>query len=213
MLSQPWCFPGWQNTLLNQNIWKTGNLPILPDLLMSWMPLTSECPGWSSISRKHPSQLAMWLSFCCHGFTPHPTLAQVSLIKCSATRARLPGPLLSWLNMLQQHLLAKKESHTKHHRERLQVQPQPEPASPQNVEGKMTGCILLAADPVPAAASWADPPAALLLNKPQPACRPNAAHSPHRPWPEFWLPSTCLHRPVDPAPPPTHCPRLLSINR
>lgn len=129
----------------------------------------------------------MWLSLCCHGFTPHPTLAHVSLIKCSAAQAGLPGLLLSWLNMLQQqqHLLAKKESHTKLHRERLQVQPQPEPASPQNVEGKMPGCILLAADPAPAAASWGGPPH---CSVPQQASTSLCERA------DPALPTACLHR-------------------
>lgn len=164
----------------------------------------------------HP-RLAMQPRLCCHGFIPHPTLTHVSLTKCSAAQAGLPGLLLSWLNMLQQQqqrLLAKKESHTKLRRERFQVQPQPEPASPQKVEGKMPGCILLAADPAPAAASWGGPPH---CSVPRQASTSPCEHA------DPALPTACPHRQrreCCPAPactsaltqrclqtlPPTHCP-------
>lgn len=55
------------------------------------MPLTSERPGWSSINQEATTLTGHVVELALHGFIPHPTLAHVSLIKCSAAQAGLPG--------------------------------------------------------------------------------------------------------------------------
>lgn len=85
------------------------------------MPLTSKYPEWSSICQEAsiPAGNVAKLVLPQLNATSHPCTC-IPLQMLSAAQAGLPGPLLSWLNMLQQHLLAKKESHTKLRRERLQ---------------------------------------------------------------------------------------------
>lgn len=92
------------------------------------MPLTSKCPGWSSISQEASIPAGRGADLCCHFFPDMPPLPRNPSPNAALHSQDCPCSD-SWLNVLQQQqcLLAKEESHTKLHRERLQMQPQPHP--------------------------------------------------------------------------------------
>lgn len=109
-----------------------GKLETFPSFQTSsraaWMILTSKCPDWSPISQEGPIPAGHGADLCCHSFPDIPPLHRIPSPNAALHSQECP-PSDSWLNMLQQQhgFLAKKESHTKLHRERLQVQPQPHP--------------------------------------------------------------------------------------
>lgn len=125
------------------------------------MPLTSERPGWSSISREaslpagHVAELVLPQL--------HAT-SHVSLNKCSATRAALPGLLQALLQ--QQRLLAKKESHTRLWKERLKTHPNPRLPHPKMWRAKCLRASSWLQTSDPRQPAGVAQPAAALLNKP-----------------------------------------------
>lgn len=164
--------------LLNQKFWKNENCPVLLELPVSHLDAPHLHVPWLEL---HPNLTCgpSCAAMASHWIPPSHTYPSSNALP------GLLGLLFSWLNMLQQqqYLLAKKGSHTKLSREKLQVQPQPEPASPRNAEGRMPGCILLATDLAAQQAAGDVGVAHPMLhsstsfNQPVQACRPSTAHS------------------------------------
>lgn len=175
------------------------------------MPLTSECPGWSSISQEASIPAGHMAEFVLPQLhtTSHLRTRIPQQMLCHSSRVARPLTFLAAAAVTSQEGIPHQTLEGK-----TQSTPQPAPVSPQNVEGKMPGCILLAVDPGPTAASWGgtprcSPPQQALTSLREPADPALPTACPHRRWCQCCPAPACTSVLTQcyPQPlPPTHCP-------